>query len=1140
MEEGRGKREVRRKYFFKLLTSNFRLLTSNFQLINYTTNNFKIYAMRQRLKKTDFCLGNSGGNLKKLLVIPVMVLLSILSGTYALAQEGARKITGTVIAADDNSPIPGANVIIKGTQTGTVTDMNGNFTINASSEDILVFSFLGYAAQEVAVKDQNNIAVRLISNVTKLDEVVVVGYGQMKRSDLTGSVVSVSADEIKQSVGSSFDQALQGKAAGVFVTQNTGAPGGGVSVRIRGINSITNSNEPLYVIDGVQIDGYTGGIRYNNSIGNILSTINPSDIEDMQILKDASATAIYGSRAANGVIIITTKKGKSGESTISYDGYYGIQQVPKTLPTMNLREFAEYRQIKDTLLGHGGMPQWEDPSLLGEGTNWQNELFRNAPMQNHQVTVSGGNEKTTFAVSGGYFAQDGIAVGSNFERYTIKLNVDNKARDWFRIGTNIMANRSKQNITVENEDIINTALNQTPDVLVKDRNGDWAGPDSNLYGTYITNPIAMALIKENERRNSQVIANGYLEITLLKGLVLKNELSGNVSFSNRYEFTPTYNFGEYVKNVISNSSRGSNNSTYWSFNNYLTYYKTFMDRHDMIFMLGHEASESNWEGISGSRTNFFTNSIHELDAGDSETAQNSGNKGSSAMESFFGRLNYSFADKYLLTATIRADGSSKFGPERRWGYFPSFALAWKISNEKFLTNIEQISSLKLRAGWGEVGNQNIIDYAYGSPLGNRATTMGTGVLPQRIGNPLVQWESSISSNVGIDLYLFKNRVEFIVDAYIKKTDNCLLPLPLPAYAGTIGGDYSGAIESPYVNIGALENRGFEFTLNTTNINRNDFTWKTGIVFSTNKNKVKKLTTENAVIDGMVGTDLMTRTQVGNPIGMFYGYVVDGMFNTEDDFYRKDESGNFILDGSGNKIMVALPVDADTISVNRAWVGDFRFRDINGDSVITEMDRTFIGNPNPKFTMGFNTNLNYKNFDLSVNLFCSFGNDLYNWTKRQFENPNYNTGVMKSVADFARIGVKDPDLVMTDPSTGEAIPADQIISNVYIINQGGTIPRLANYSANANNRISNLWVEDGSYLRIRNIVLGYNLPKTLIKKLDISSLRLYINIQNLYTFSKYKGYDPEVGSINQDMRLSGIDNGRYPSPRVYTFGLNVNF
>ncbi len=1078
-------------------------------------------------------------SIKTIRFTSLILLVGLLNFMHTYSQEpSARIITGKVTFAGDNQPVPGANIVIKGTTTGTVANANGEFSINVKPGDILVISFLGYNSVEIPAGDQARIDVSLTEEYTKLDEVVVIGYGQMKRSDLTGSVVSVTSDEISKTVSTTFEQVLQGKAAGVEVTQNTGQPGGSVSVRIRGVNSLMGNNEPLYVIDGVPVEGYTGDISYNNSIGNVLSTINPSDIVDMQILKDASATAIYGSRAANGVILITTRQGETGEAKISYDAFYGIQQLPTYIETMNLREFAEYRNEKNQIVGHGARDEFADPSILGEGTNWQKEMFRNAPMQSHQVAVTGGSEKTTFAVSGGYLNQDGIAIGSNFERYTMKLRVDNQPRKWLKVGANILGSRSEQIITVEEQELINTTLEQTPDVPIKNPDGTWGGPDENIYGEYVSNVVAEALLRENKRKNSQLIAGTYADITLLKGLVLRSELSGNISFSNKYLFTPTYTFGQ-VENVTNSSERGVSNSIYWNMNNYLTYSAQLGNNHNYSIMFGHEASESNWENISGKRINFFTNNIHELDAGDLETAESYSGKGSNALESYFGRLNYSFADKYSLTATLRADGSSRFGPDKRWGYFPSFAVAWKIHNESFMQNISQINHLKLRFSWGLIGNQNIPDYAYGSPLGNRVTVWGTGVLPQRIANPDVQWESTQEINTGVDLYMFGNRIEFIADAYLKKTDNLLMDLQLPTYAGSAGGDYTGAIEAPIVNIGALENKGFEFTLNTVNVDRGGFTWTTGLVFSLNRNEVLKMTTDSTVINKLVKSTILTRTKIGEPVGLFYGYIIDGMFNTADDFYMRDENGNYILDDEGNHVLVALPVDAQKIDPTQVWVGDYIFRDVNGDTVITEADRTYIGNPNPKFTFGFNTGVTYKNFDLSVYFNGVYGNKLYNWTRRNFEDPMSNRGVLKSVKDFARIGVYNPGLTV-DPETGETKDPDEIISNVYVINAGTEISRLTNYDANDNNRVSDRYIEDGSYIRIKNIVLGYTLPHKIVNILKIDRLRLYMNIQNLYAFTKYTGYDPEVGSIDQDMLRTGIDNGRYPSQRIYTFGVTVNF
>lgn len=1081
----------------------------------------------RRLRNLSFRQAHPGPGRKRDSRLHPIILLSLIAGlafaSGLQAQQGSRTITGKVVFESNQEAVPGANVVIKGSTRGTITDLNGNFTIAANTGDVLVITFLGYQDEEITVGDANNYNVRLTEDITQLDAVVKIGYGTMKRSDLTGSVVSVTGEDINKSVSSSFDQALQGRAAGVIVTQNSGQPGGSVSVRIRGINTLNDDNEPLYVIDGVAMSGHTG-----NSSTNILSLINPSDIVSIDVLKDASATAIYGSRAANGVIMITTKRGESGQMKVGYAGYYAIQQLPYYVETMNLQEYAIYQNARADLLGFGSREEFADPSVLGEGTNWQKEMFRNAPMQSHQVTLSGGSEQMTYSLSGGYMDQEGIAIGSGFKRFTLKASLDIQTREWLKIGADIYASRSNQRITVEDNDLIYQTLRQTPDVPLRNADGSWGGPAENIYGTYSTNVVAEALMRENDRKRSQLISNLRADIKLAKGLNFHTDFGTTVGYENSYYYQPAFKFG-YYENTINESSRSSNNSYYWSINNYLTYSKTFLKDHNLTVMIAQEALEPSWEGISGSRNNYLTDNVHELNAGDATTAKNGAYKGSSSMLSYFGRINYAYSQKYLLTATLRADGSSKFGENNRWGYFPSFALGWKISEENFMKNIASISNMKLRAGWGLVGNQNIPNYAYGAAMASHTTIWGPGILPSNIPNANVQWESTQSTNLGLDLSMFRNRIELIVDAYLKLTDNLLMQTTLPYYAGTHG---SGSISAPWANVGAMENKGLEFTLNTVNIDRGGFYWRSGIVFSMNRNKVTKLYTEDGVINRTLDGSIITRTVVGEPAGQLFGYEIESMFITEEDFYTLDENGN--------RILVPLPQDGQDIEPNGIWVGDFRFRDINEDGVITEEDRTFIGNPHPKFQIGFNNSLNYKNFDFTFNIIGVYGNKIYNWTRSQFENPMSNLGLYSSVSDFAQIGVYDENLTAVDPESGETLRADQIISNVYVINEGTSIPRVAIYDANNNNRISTRFVEDGSYLRLKNLMLGYTLPQKYSKLIKIERLRIYVNAQNLFTLSKYTGYDPEVGSIGQDMLLTGIDRYRYPTQRLFNFGMNLDF
>jgi TonB-linked SusC/RagA family outer membrane protein len=886
-------------------------------------------------------------------------------------------------------------------------------------------------------------------------------------------------------------------------------PGGGVSVNIRGINSINGSNQPLYVVDGIQLDG---------SSGNVLATINPSDIASIEVLKDASSAAIYGSKASNGVVLITTNRGQAGEFRFSYNGSYGVQELPNRLDVMNLREYATYSNVRAEMLGFGEREAFLSPELLGEGTNWQEELFGIAPMQNHNLSLSGGNDRTTFAISAGYFDQDGIAVGSNFKRYNLRLNIQDKPTDWLTIGSNVMTSRTNQRVTVTEANLVHLALRQRPDIVARNPDGSWGYPTENNFGNYTTNVIAEALSRENDRKRTQILGTLFADLTLTEGLVNHAEIATDIGYGNSYVFNPSLDLGEYIASGESRGSRSADNSFNWQLRNYLTFSKVFSEKHNLTVMAGYEAQENNWESLYGERTDFFTNNIHELPIGNAETATNSSGRGSNSLTSYFGRLNYGFDNRYLLTATVRRDASSKFGQEFRWGTFPSFAAAWKISNEGFFdTSI--INNLKLRAGYGEVGNQGWRDFGYGVALNNVRTVWGTGVIPANIGNPELRWEASQATNIGLDLNLFKNRIEFFAEAYIKRTNDLLLDLPLPSYAGTTGG---GAIGAPLVNLGDLENKGLEFTLNTVNIDNGDFSWRTNLIYSINRNKVLSLVNEDAIIT----RGPVSQTMVGEPIGMMYGYVVEGMFNTEADFYQP------------NGDQVALPQDVNgQIAPNTVWVGDYRFKDINADGVINEEDRTIIGNPQPKFQYGLTNGFTYKGFDLSIFLQGVYGNDVYNTLRPEFENPSNLQGLFTNVTNYARIEVIDPNLTV-NPTDGATNEPNQILSNVRVSNTGTMIPRMTTSNGlNANYRASDRFVEDGSYLRIKNVSLGYNLPSNLTENIGLEALRVYVNAQNIYTFTKYSGYDPEVGGSSA--LEFGVDYGRYPTPRIITFGLDIN-
>ncbi|MDT0647986.1 TonB-dependent receptor [Zunongwangia sp. F260] len=1037
----------------------------------------------------------------------LFVVMSLISFT-AFAQN---TVTGTV--TDENGPVPGVTVMVKGTSNGVVTDFDGNYAINnVPSDGVLVFSFVGFQTKEVPVNGQRQINTTLETDVSSLDEVVVVGYGTMKRSDVTGAVVSVSEDAIEESIPTTIDQVLQGRAAGVQIQQNSGAPGASSSIRIRGISSITGSNEPIFVIDGVIVDSNTGQTGQN-----AFASINPSDIVSIDILKDASATAIYGSRAANGVILITTKRGKDGEATINLNSYIGFQELPRQLDLLNLQEYAIHRNTRADL----GIVQQDDtfirPDLLGEGTDWQDEMFTRAMMQSHNLSVTGGNEKTTYAMTIGYLDQEGIALGSSFDRLNLRGVFDSQVKDFLKVGINFAFNTINQNTTFSDQSLILTALKQTPNVAVRNAEGTFDGPVTDEFVQ--NNPVGLASIRENRSESAGIRANTFAELDIIEGLKLRSEYSIDYGVSNGYTFNPSYTFGAIV-NEVREGTRTKSYNKYFNFRNVLTYDRAF-GNHSVNAILGQEYQETFWENLYGYRSGYLTNGATDLNAGDATTARNSNASYTSAISSYFARAFYSFDERYLLTATLRYDGSSQFATENRWGWFPSAALAWRISNEEFLEDNEYINNLKLRLGYGAVGNQSVPNYAFTSIYGASATPFGAGLLASNTANPDLQWETTYSGNIGLDLNMFNNRIEFIADVYHKRTDDLLLLAPYPDYSGTSG---IGATSAPYVNIGSLENKGIELTLNTVNVDAGDFSWRTNLVFTLNRNEVQALATETGILNRTLqqGSDvtIVTRTAVGQPIGQFYGYKVIGRFEDATDFYYRDEDGEVVP--------TALPEDME-IGENGVWIGDYIFKDVNEDGVINEQDRDYIGNPHPDFSYGIGNSFTYKGFDLNIQLSGVYGNEVVNYQRRFLENPRENTNLLQSALGYAELGLIDPDG-----------PNDY--RNVQIVDGDQYMPRIAASSAasTSNFRYSDRFLEDGSYLRIQNISFGYNLPRDFVERFGLSNFKIYTNLQNVYTFTNYSGFDPEVGSINQDALLTGIDNGRYPSPRVYTVGLNVNF
>jgi len=1024
-------------------------------------------------------------------------------------------ISGKVTDAENSEPLIGVSIKVKGTVTGALTAMDGSYMIKAKPGDILVFSYLSFTSQEITVKQSSVINVKLNSTSSNLNEVVVIGYGKAKRKDVTGSISSISGEDLRQTQPTTFDQALQGKVAGVVVQQVSGQPGGGVSIQIRGVSSISGSNSPLYVIDGIIIPPTNDPGKGSNP----LNTINPAEIESINVLKDASATAIYGSQATNGVIVITTKRGKAGAPQIAYDGYSGYQEIPKRMPVVNLQQLATFINARAVAWGFDSRPEFANPQYLGTGTDWQKALFRRAPQNSHTITISGGDARTQYLLSTSYFNQEGIALGSDFTRYSLRLNLDNKTTNWLKIGTSLQLAHVNENVNSTANNVINAALNNTPDVAVTNPDGSWGGvtnPSGWVQPT--ANPVALAKIVKNLRKRNQIFGNVYAEIQFTKDLSLRNELSGNFDFNTEDSFSPTYAFGKGTPSPNSGSSNASQNF-YTVIRNFLTYNHNFNKLH-IDALLGHEAQESTFENVGAGRRNFPSNNVQAINAGDATTATNSGDNsgydGGSAQESYFGRINFSWDDKYLLTGNIRNDGSSNFPASDHWVTTYSGGFAWKINNEAFLKNVKSINELKLRLGYGLTNNQGIPGNTFITQLTSVANSLaGTAQFQSNLANPFVKWEKTDYYSGGIDGSFFNGRLSFSLDVYDRETHGLLLKVPLPLYTGTAAGYSPGTMAAPYANVGSLSNKGFDIQISSNNINSKNFNWKTSVTVSRNVNKVLDLGSggSQANLSESFNNDVIEKTVVGQPIGEFYGYIFDGIFSTPSDFQNHarpvDQSGKpYPISQSGGGI----------------WYGDRMFKDLNGDGVIDSRDETFLGSPIPKFQYGINNTFNYKNFDLNIFFSGSYGNKVFNQLAVSQTNSQNNTTYFTSVLNYAKLGLKDPNGSASD------------INNVYVTNPNTTIVGLRNDNTNGNLRPNSLFIEDGSFLRCKDITLGYRLSESLLSKISVRSVRVYATVSNAFLITKYKGMDPEIGSWNP--LQAGWDNGNYPLPRVYTIGANI--
>ena len=1043
-------------------------------------------------------------------------------------------VSGTV--SDQTGPVIGASVIEKGTTNGTMTDNDGHFTLTVSKGAVIEISSIGYKTQEITVGAQTNFTVTLSEDNEFLDEVVVVGYGSMKKSDLAGASVSMKESDLKGSIISSLDQSLQGRAAGVTAVTTSGAPGSSSSIRVRGQATINANAEPLYVIDGVIVQGGgntgadfgLGDALGNGKVSTIspLSTINPADIVSMEILKDASATAIYGAQGANGVVLITTKHGKSGEAKFSYDGMVAMSRQAVRLNMMNLREYAQYY---NEMVEEGDIyetnPYYATPSLLGKGTNWQDEIFRTAWQHQHQLSAQGGSDKVQYYVSGSYMDQQGTIIGSNFNRFSVRTNLDAQLKKWLKLGVSATYAITNDNLKLadSNQGLIYYSLTTIPDIPVYDVNGNYSSTIREGYTS--PNPVALAMMDEILLKRKKLNGNIYAELTPVKHFTWRTELGFDMGESDANRYKPMIDLGGWVRSQNSISYQ-KNSNYFWQLKNYLTYANQW-GKHSVTAMVGQECWESRWNYLSGSNTDLPSDEVHNVALATGTPSISSG-FGSSSMASFFTRETYNYGDRYLGTYTYRYDGSSNFGPKNRWAGFHSVALAWRFSNEKFFEPVKKvIDNGKLRLGWGQTGNSSIGSYAWGAAISRMPSALGMGFRPSNIPNTSIRWESQEQYNVGLDLGFFNGRLNLTVDAYYKRSDDMLMSMQLPSYMGTQGNG-SSKLNAPKGNYGSIENKGLEITLDTHPVQLKNFSWDSNFQISFNKNKLLSLSdTENATLVGYgQWGDVVCVSEIGKPLYNFYGYKVEGVYKDLDDIQNSAKPAKYPSDGVFSR-------------GNTVWVGDIKYKDVDENGVIDERDRTDIGSPLPKFTFGWTNTFRYKNLDLSIFLNGSYGNKVMNYNSLTLTHMNstWTNQLQSVVSKRARLEPIDPTIVYADGSKWF-----DHIDNVRVKNPGTKIPHTSINDPNDNDRISDRYVEDGSFLRIKNITLGYTFPKALLNKAKIENLRVYVNIQNLYTFTKYTGYDPEVGASTQDSTglTYGLDNGRYPSPAMYSFGLNITF
>ncbi|UOG75412.1 TonB-dependent receptor [Hymenobacter tibetensis] len=1024
-------------------------------------------------------------------------------------------VSGRVTQANGEG-LPGVTVVVKGTTVGASTDMNGNFSLTAPEGSTLVFSNIGYKRVELPLTGTTTgLTVSMVEDTQALGEVVVVGYGTQERATVTGAVASVSGRDIAAQPVPDANQAIQGRAAGVTVTSNNGAPGGGggVTVRVRGITSAGNNN-PLYVVDGFPLpssDDRNGG----------LSFLNPNDIESIDVLKDASATAIYGVRAANGVVIVTTKRGKAGKATINLDAYVGTQSVWRKLDLLNAEQYATLNNESRSAANTQGInsnplplnPRYTNPASLGQGTDWQDAIYRNAKIQSYNLSATGGNEKGRYALSAGYFQQDGTIIGSNFERFSLRANGDLQLGKFIKIGNSISLTHAQARQLDTNNDYTSPvfyALTAPPTRPVIDPvTGNYTEFSTETDYYLETNPVVQATRDNFKTITNRVLTNVFAEIEPVKGLRFRTNVGADLQFYQNNRFTPRVPGATRLQNANAQWDTSYNPS--YLIENTLTYDKVFADKHSVTLLAGQSAQQFDYSTISASRQNYSRDDLQVIDVGPSNGLNNSGNAGQSRLASYFARANYDFAGKYLFSAVIRRDGSSAFARQNAFGYFPGISAGWRLSEEGFLQDVNWLSNLKIRAGWGRVGNPtNAGAFAYLQTitsnrnvqyaLGSGDQTFVTGAAPTRAANENLKWENNEQTNVGIDVGLLDNRLEATLDLYTRTSPNLLINVPVSTLSGTY--------EDQIVNAAASRNRGLDFSFTSRNLVGEDggLTWTTNLNFSLYRSELTSLGLGRPFnAQQFRGNASIVRYDKDVPFGSFYGYVADGLIQTDEELRSLNSNASTATNGAS-----AYYQNSGTRP------GDIRFRDLNGDGVITDADRTYIGDPNPDFTYGVTNTLSYKGIDVSVFLQGSQGNDVFN--------------LNRFYTDGGLYGAENSSTRVLDRWTGPGT--------------SNSVPRAVAGDPNQNLRFSSDYVQDGSYMRIKLLTVGYTLPKTLINRISAQNVRFYLSAQNLLTVTNYDGIEPEIAASNyvngQFVTSLGIDRGSYPQSRTFIAGINIGF